>query len=159
MTALATRRCVICGQTLAARDPKGYGVALREHTRTVHPELFRWQRRMRVTAVIAVGLGAALGILSAIFLQNLGYNNWGESVLFGAVLAPFAGLALVGRFTVKKYQSAWKRDHGTTLPSTDNTTPALNLLSSSFEQPIPRRTRESSLVSTMSQDNSTFRDS
>ena len=137
MTALANRTCSICGQTLEARDPKGYGVALREHTRTVHPELFRWQRRMRVTAVIAVGLGATLGIVSAIFLQNVGYNNWAEAVLFAAVLAPFAGLALAGRFTVKKYQSAWKRDHGTTLPSTDNTPLALNLRSSSLEQPIP----------------------
>src|SRR5437879_776398 len=137
MTALATRRCVICGQTLEARDPKGYGVALREHTRTVHPELFRWQRRMRATVVIAVGLGVTLGVLSAIFLQNVGYNNWAEAVLFAAVLAPFAGLALVGRFTVKKYQSAWRRDHGTTLPSTDNTIPALNLQSSSLEQPTP----------------------
>src|SRR5256712_123304 len=137
MTALATRRCVICGQTLEARDPKGYGVALREHTRTVHPELFRWQRRMRVTVVIALGLGVTLGILSAIFLLNLGYNNWGEAVLIAGVLTPFAGLALVGRFTVKKYQSTWKRDHGTTLPSTDNTTPALNLQSSSLEQSIP----------------------
>src|SRR3989441_4610389 len=137
MTALATRRCVICGQTLETRDPKGYGAALREHTRTVHPELFRWQRRMRVTAVIAVGLGATLGIVSAIFLQNVGYNNWAEAVLFAAVLAPFAGLALVGRFTVKKYQSAWKRDHGTTPLSSVNTSPVLNLQSSSLEQPIP----------------------
>src|SRR5947209_7629379 len=137
MTALATRRCVICGQTLETRDPKGYGAALREHTRTVHPELFRWQRRMRVTAVIAVGLGATLGIVSAIFLQNVGYNNWAEAVLFAAVLAPFAGLALAGRFTVKKYQSAWKIDHGTTLPSTDNTLLPLHLQSSSLEQPIP----------------------
>src|SRR5882672_11963536 len=133
MTALATRRCVICGQTLEARDPKGYAIALKEHTRTVHPEVFRWQRRMRVILVLGLGLAATLGILSAIFLQNLGYNNWGEPVLIVAILAPFAGLALVGRFTVKKYQSAWKRDHGTTLPSTDNTTPALNLQSSSLE--------------------------
>src|SRR3989441_7431312 len=137
MTALATRRCVICGQTLETRDPKGYGAALREHTRTVHPELFRWQRRMRVTAVIAVGLGATLGIVSAIFLQNVGYNNWAEAVLFAAVLAPFAGLALAGRFTVKKYQSAWKRDHGTTPLSSVNTSPVLDLQSSSLEQPIP----------------------
>ena len=137
MTALATRRCVICGQTLETRDPKGYGAALREHTRTVHPELFRWQRRMRVTAVIAVGLGATLGIVSAIFLQNVGYNNWAEAVLFAAVLAPFAGLALVGRFTVKKCQSAWKRDHGTTPLSSINTSPVLKLQSSSLEQPIP----------------------
>src|SRR2546422_21964 len=86
MTALANRTCSICGQTLEARDPKGYGIALREHTRTVHPELFRWQRRMRVTAVIAVGLGATLGIVSAIFLQNVGYNNWAEAVLFAALL-------------------------------------------------------------------------
>src|SRR3989449_2348348 len=137
MTALATRRCMICGQTLEARDPKGYGVALREHTRTVHPELFRWQRRMRVTAVIAVGLGATLGIVSANFLQNVGDNNWAEAVLFAAVLAPFAGLALAGRFTVKKYQSAWKRDHGTTPLSSVNTSPVLNLQSSSLEQPTP----------------------
>jgi len=38
---------------------------------------------------------------------------------------------------MKKYQSAWKRDHGTTFSSTDNTIPALNLQSSSLEQPIP----------------------
>src|SRR5947209_2499577 len=137
MTALANRTCSICGQTLEARDPKGYGIALKEHTRTVHPELLRWQRRMRVTVVIALGLGVTLGILSAIFLQNLGYNDWGEAVLIAAVLTPFAGLALVGRFTVRKYQSDWKRDHGATLPPTDNTTPALNLQSSSLEQPIP----------------------
>ena len=147
MTALANRTCSICGQTLEARDPKGYGVALREHTRTVHPELFRWQRRMRVTVVIALGLGVTLGILSAIFLQNLGYNNWGEAVLIAGVLTPFAGLALAGRFTVKKYQSAWKRDHGTTLSSTDNTIPALNLQSSSLEQPIPASTDQRILSS------------
>src|SRR2546428_9992896 len=137
MTALATRRCVICGQTLETRDPKGYGAALREHTRTVHPELFRWQRRMRVTAVIAVGLGQPLGIVSAIFLQNVGYKNWAEAFLCAAVLAPFAGLALAGRFTVKKYQSAWKRDNGTTPLSSVNTSPVLDLQSSSLEQPIP----------------------
>ena len=38
---------------------------------------------------------------------------------------------------MKKYQSAWKRDHGTTFSSTDNTIPALNLQSSSLEQPTP----------------------
>src|SRR6267378_5713165 len=97
MTALANRRCVICGQTLEARDPKGYGVALREHTRTVHPELFRWQGRMRVILVLALGLAAILGIVPAIFLQSLG-PNWGRAVSIAGFVAPLAGLALVARF-------------------------------------------------------------
>src|SRR2546428_8902889 len=135
MTALATRRCVICGQTLEARDPKGYGVALREHTRTVHPELFRWQRRMRKIALMTLLLAIILAVLSSIFLQSLG--TWVPLISIAAFVAPILGLALVGGFTMKKYQGAWKRDHGTTLASSDNTIPAVDLQSSSLEQPIP----------------------
>ena len=135
MTALANRTCSICGQTLEARDPKGYGIALKEHTRTVHPELFRWQRRMRKIALMTLLLAIILAVLSSIFLQSLG--TWVPLISIAAFVAPILGLALVGGFTMKKYQGAWKRDHGTTLASSDNTIPALDLQSSSLEQPIP----------------------
>src|SRR5437879_13521883 len=69
MTALANRTCSICGQTLEARDPKGYGIALKEHTRTVHPELFRWQRRMRKIALLTLLIAIILGS-SAIHLPT-----------------------------------------------------------------------------------------
>src|SRR2546425_5215271 len=138
MTALANRTCSICGQTLQARDPKGYGIALKEHTRTVHPELFRWQRRMRKIALGTLLLAIILAVLPSIFLQSLG--TWVPLISIAAFVAPILGLALVGGFTMKKYQRAWKRDHGTTLPSIDNTIPALNLQSSSLEQPIPAST-------------------
>src|SRR3989441_10064605 len=135
MTALANRTCSICGQTLEARDPKGYGIALKEHTRTVHPELFRWQRRMRKIALLTLLIAIILAVLPSIFLQSLG--TWVPLISIAAFVAPILGLALVGGFTMKKYQSAWKRDHGTTFSSTDNTIPALNLQSSSLEQPTP----------------------
>jgi len=138
MTALANRTCSICGQTLEARDPKGYGIALKEHTRTVHPELFRWQRRMRKIALLTLLLAIILAVLPSIFLQSLG--TWVPLISIAAFVAPILGLALVGGFTMKKYQRTWKRDHGTTLSSTDNTIPALNLQSSSLEQPIPAST-------------------
>src|SRR2546425_2027214 len=135
MTALANRTCSICGQTLEARDPKGYGIALKEHTRTVHPELFRWQRRMRKIALLTLLIAIILAVLPSIFLQSLG--TWVPLISIAAFVAPILGLALVGGFTMKKYQRTWKRDHGTTLSSTDNTIPALKLQSSSLEQPIP----------------------
>src|SRR3989442_11409673 len=135
MTALANRTCSICGQTLEARDPKGYGVALKEHTRTVHPELFRWQRRMSKIALPALLLAIILAVLPSIFLQSLG--TWVPLISIAAFVAPIMGLALVGGFTVKSYQGASKIDHGRTIPSIDNATPALNLQSSSLEQPIP----------------------
>src|SRR2546425_8517212 len=138
MTALANRTCSICGQTLEARDPKGYGIALKEHTRTVHPELFRWQRRMRKIALLTLLIAIILAVLPSIFLQSLG--TWVPLISIAAFVAPILGLALVGGFTMKKYQRTWKRDHGTTLSSTDNTIPALNLQSSSLEQPIPAST-------------------
>ncbi|TMI58344.1 hypothetical protein E6H16_09720, partial [Candidatus Bathyarchaeota archaeon] len=145
MTALANRTCSICGQTLEARDPKGYGRALREHTRTVHPELFRWQRRMRKIALGTLLVAIILAVLPSIFLQSLG--TWVPLISIAAFVAPILGLALVGGFTMKKYQRTWKRDHGTTLSSTDNTIPALNLQSSSLEQPIPASTDQRILSS------------
>ena len=145
MTALANRTCSICGQTLEARDPKGYGIALKEHTRTVHPELFRWQRRMRKIALLTLLIAIILAVLPSIFLQSLG--TWVPLISIAAFVAPILGLALVGGFTMKKYQRTWKRDHGTTLSSTDNTIPALNLQSSSLEQPIPASTDQRILSS------------
>jgi len=68
---------------------------------------------------LALVLGLILGILPGIFLQGL-ENNWARALGFAGFFAPLAGLALVVRSTMKKYQSAWKRDHRTTLRSSDN---------------------------------------
>jgi len=93
---------------------------------------------MRKIALLTLLIAIILAVLPSIFLQSLG--TWVPLISIAAFVAPILGLALVGGFTMKKYQNAWKRDHGTTIPSSDNTTPALNLQSSSLEQPIPGST-------------------
>src|SRR5207245_680759 len=107
MTALANRTCSICGQTLEARDPKGYGRALREHTRTVHPELFRWQRRMRKIALGTLLVAIILAVLPSIFLQSLG--TWVPLISIAAFVAPILGLALVGGSNIKTGLRSFRR--------------------------------------------------
>src|SRR5437879_4065073 len=93
---------------------------------------------MRKIALGTLLLAIILAVLPSIFLQSLG--TWIPLISIAAFVAPILGLALVGSFAMKGYQSAWKRDHGTTIPPSDNTTPALNLQSSFLEQPIPDST-------------------
>ena len=101
----STKRCPICGETVTLE--KGQLVALREHYKTKHGEIYRWRQGVKLAAGVA-------GVASLIFIVlTASFGQTFSLLSIAGMLVVLFSIAFYGDRREKRLRSSWQEQHET----------------------------------------------